>query len=573
LFLSPLVLKAISVDNYIFQFCGVKLFGAMQVLSNDAIIYFIIFLLFYLSLLDKTPNIASVIIRIVAIIVLSLYIIDYYVITNFYTHFVISDAIKYASYAPKYIKQIYEKGFIVFFIPLALVSVTVLIIFTKYKIKNKIIHWFFIVILLFFLLISSFTSNENYVHAWMYRNFFDYNLMILSESKDYSDEFIDNFVFDDKMFYSSKIPETPNIIILLVESLSSYQSLFFSGIKNWTPNLDEIASENISYKNFYANGYTSECAFLSLLTGHYPIYPPPDLSHGRRVPFYGFYDIEDSLPNILNRQGYSTEYLANSDVDFLNIGNWAKSIGFTYIEGSEHPYYRKFDKFSFGAAPDKALFDRVLERVKFNKNNNYFLFVKTTSSHPPFIDPESKIKSEALVFKYVDKQIGIFYKKLEKLDFFKKGILVIVGDHHAMVPLKKKEIDSFGPLKVVAQIPMIVSYGGKKKSVVYEQYQQVDVFNSIKCLISNTQLYSDWLGDVFSYGKKAAKYILFRRGDSRNLISVFSGDKDFLIKLDGDNTHMRGNHSLDKVKRDLIVKKINYLRIIQNNKAHLSKKH
>ncbi len=561
---APLILKAVHVDNFIFLNTGTRWFGATQVLINDSIIYFSLLVLLYLSFLTIFSRFLSIMLRVLAFLVFCLYFLDYIIIANFNTHLIFIDVIKYFSYSFKYFQQIYGLYFVLI-VGLIILVLTAIFVFTNYKIKNKILHVLIVMMILSLLLTSCLNNHSKYVHSWIYKNVLNYNLTVLSETKEYSKEFIDAFNFEDKKYCSPKTAEHPNIIILMVESLSSYQSKFFSGIRDWTPNLDLIASRNVSFKNFYANGFTTEDAEISLLTGQLPIYPPSIYANGSGVFFNNFHEAKKSLPNILKQQGYTTAFLTTADLEFADTGFWAKSIGFDYIEGHEHPYYDNWNRFHFKAAPDKALYNRVFDRIEHNLNRKYFLFIKTVSSHHPYINPENKKKSESESFLYVDRQLGLFYKRLKKKGYFNNGILIIVGDHHSMVPLKKEEYDVFGSLKAAAKIPMIISFGDKKPSIVYKQYQQIDIFNSLKNLISNTQCYSDWIGDVFSQGKHSAKYIAHRRGDNRNIISVFSGDKNYLIKLDGDRTRTV-NKSIDKVTRELIVKRINASRISRDKK-------
>ncbi|NOQ14330.1 MAG: sulfatase-like hydrolase/transferase [Methyloprofundus sp.] len=562
----PLALKMLLVDNFLHSYTGIRLFGATQVLANDAIIFSAVMLLLYLSYLSRMPYIASILLRVLSIFVVFLYAVDVYVIRNFNTHLVVTDVIKYASYSLKYIQQTHNgKGFLLLIIMIVVVGFMAQSIFSKYKIKNNSTHRYSIIMVLSIFFISNFADkgNDKYVHSWVYKNFINYNLIILSEAKEYSNEFIKNFRFSEKELCYSKIPEKRNIILLMVESLSSYQSSYFSGIKNWTPNLDIIASKNISYKNFYANGFTTEDGEISLLTGKLPIYRPSSYTNGGGTSFNGFFGVEESLPNILKKKRYTTDFLTTADLSFANTGEWAKSVGFNYIEGHEYPYYEKWDRFHFKAAPDEALYNRVLDRINHHDNNNFFIFIKTVSTHHPFINPENKNKSEAEAFKYADKQIGLFYKKLIDMGYFDKGMLIIVGDHHSMVPLKNEEVELFGSLKASAKVPMIVSYGDKNHSIVNEQYQQIDIFNSLKGLVSNTQCSSNWTGDILS--GNPAQYIAHRRGDNRNIISVFSENKDYSIKLDGDNTRLTTNDT-DIEIQELIIKKINAIRI--SSKSH-----
>jgi len=565
LVITPLVLRMISVDDYVYSYTGTRFIAAFQVLANDVIIYAAILLLFYISYLSRIAHAASIAARGVALIILSLYVVDVFVISNFNTHLVIGDVIKYGSYALKYILQIY--GWKLALLPIAAIIVIALVLpytLTRYKIRSNAIHGFFIVAILGLICISSFAAagNDRYVHSWVYRNFVEHNLTVLSEARAYSDEFLGNFTFEEDRHCYSAAPRKPNIIILMVESLSSYQSDCFSGIRNWTPNLDTIARHNISYTDFYANGFTTEDAEISLLTGQLPIYPPSSYANGGGQSFKGFYGVEESLPHILKNQGYWTEFLTTADLEFADTGNWAKSIGFDYIEGHDHPYYEGWHRFHFKAAPDEALYNRVLDRVEYNRNNRFFIFIKTVSTHHPFIDPETMEKSEARAFQYADRQLGFFYRRLIDLDYFDEGILVIVGDHHAMVPLKNEEIGRFGSLRAPSKVPMVVSYGDRSHSVEDGQYQQTDIYNGLKGIVSNVRCYSDWTGSIFD--GETAKYIVHRRGDNRHIISIFSETENSLFMLNGDYSSITTEAPVDEAIRELITRKLNALRIPRN---------
>jgi glucan phosphoethanolaminetransferase (alkaline phosphatase superfamily) len=62
-----------------------------------------------------------------------------------------------------------------------------------------------------------------------------------------------------------------DVILVIVESLSSYHSSLFSGLNDWTPELDAISKEGLRFSNFYANGVNTEQGLVSLLTGEPPV--------------------------------------------------------------------------------------------------------------------------------------------------------------------------------------------------------------------------------------------------------------------------------------------------------------
>jgi len=405
-----------------------------------------------------------------------------------------------------------------------------------------------------------FTRDGTYVHSWAYKNIIAYNLTAFAIAEEYSDEFTKSLASPEVQFCKPGKIDTPNIIIAMVESFSPYQSKLFSGIRDWTPNLDEIASKNVSFMNFYANGFATEDAEIALLTGLPPLYPPSSYSAKGSKGFDGFYSVSSALPHILNDKGYKTEFITSANLGFLNTGVWAKSIGFKYIEGHEHSYYETWDRYHFNAAPDEALYDRVMDRIRQNRSNRFFIFLKTTSTHHPHINPENNHKSEEESFRYADKQFGAFYEKLIEMGFFEKGLLIIVGDHHAMLPLKKEEIESMGAMRASAMVPMILAYKNRKSSTVHDVFQQVDVHNSLKNLVMGERCISDWAGDFINKDYAAAKYVIYRRGDSRDIVSVFTEDSIYSIKLNGDDTKIVGSDEIDFRTARSLLDRVNCLR-------------
>ncbi|MGZ5027776.1 MAG: LTA synthase family protein [Methylobacter sp.] len=561
---APLALKGLYVDNFIYHYTSVRLLGFRQVLANDAILYFGLVLLLYLSFSPHVNRLFTALLRVSAVILFAVYIIDYLIIVNFNTHLAIGDVIKYADYSYKYIQQIYGINNIGFlFIVAVMLIPLILFSFSKRKITSRRYQKIPLFIIAALPLISGFSDNQKYAHSWIYKNVIDYNLTILSESSAYSEKFLNTFSFNEESHCQAENDKHKNIIILMVESLSAYQSQYFSGINNWTPNIDSIAGQNQAFKNFYANGFITEDGEIALLTGLQPIYPPSSYSDDGGTSFHSFFNIRNSLPNILKKYGYKTEFLTTADLEFGNTGNWARSIGFNYIEGHDQPEYDKWERFHFQAAPDEALYVRALDRVKRNNGKKFFIFIKTVSSHHPYINPENKDKSESETIRYADKQIGRFYRQLQAERFFDNGLLVIVGDHHSMTPLKKAEVDNYGQFKAAAKVPLIIA-DGSHASVENNQYQQIDVFNSLQGMVSGQQCYTDWNGILLGDHKTPPKYIAHRRGDNRDIVSIFTENDDFLVKLDGDNTRLAGDRPADQTTREMLVGKINAVRIARS---------
>ncbi|XOB62612.1 LTA synthase family protein [Campylobacterota bacterium DY0563] len=558
IFILIILIKSYYINKILIQQDSTFYYRFFQSIFHDSFIYFLILLLIFISFLGIIPKFFSMLLRFIALNITFLYLIDIYILLSFYNHLTINDILKYYNYAINFLFQIYTINFYTMILIFFIVLFSSIFIFNSYKIKSKKTYLKFIIPILLLLFLYSFAKDGKYIHSWLNKNFIEYNIEINDQTKEYTKEFIKNIQDPENLIYKNSSPSYPNIIVLMVESLASYQSQYFSGIKNWTPNLDKIAKDNISFLNFFANGFVTEDAEVSINTGEFPLYAPKAYTNGGGVSFTGFYNMEESLPNILKRFNYHTEFITSSDLHFSNTGEWAKSNGFEYIEGSENSYYTNKQRFHFNAAADEFLYDRVIDRVK-KQNKQYYLFIKTVSSHAPFRNPENNSSSEEETIKYIDKQIGIFYKKLKQNSFFDDGLLIIVGDHHPVIPIRNEELDRFGELKSSSIVPMVVAYKNKNFSVK-ENFQQVDIYNSIKNLVSKISSTSKWKGDFLSEKMVTPKYIVHRRGDKRGIVSIFTEKDEFNIKFYGDETHILDNSIYPEV-----IEKINFTRIKRLN--------
>lgn len=565
---APLAYKSIYVGDAISELTGTAytLQGARQVLCHDALIYLGLLLALYVSCLSRIPLFLAAVLRIGALLVYLAYLLDIYIFQQFFTRLVYGDVWKYFDYAPKYVYQTHGWGVLGLLLAVLAVLVWAMtrLLYRRFPLPDVKRHAVVGVSAVALFGVSALADDGRYMHAWMYANLFEYNQTIRSQDAPYSDSFIQALRHDDGETCQSNAGHRPNIILLMVESLSDYQSKLFSGLRDWTPHIDAIAQKNLYFTRFHANGFNTEDGEIALLTGRYPVHAPGFHSDGGSVSFVGYMHLADTLPKILQAKGYATEFITSADLEFADTGAWAGRLGFGYVEGHDHPGYDGWQRYHFQAAPDEALYQRVQARIAAQSaQGNYFLFVKTTSTHHPYSDPETGLASEEKAFEYADKQLGRFYQQLEQSGFFKSGLLLIVGDHHAMVPLRREELEQYGPHHAAAMIPMIVATGGRMAGREERAFQQVDIFNGIRNYVGERRCVSDWRGDVLQENRVPPKFIVHKRGDNRDLISVFSGEQAWLVKLDGDDTHALEDKGPDDSERGRVTNKINYERVLR----------
>jgi len=430
------------------------------------------------------------------------------------------------------------------------------------------------------LLVLSFIPVPLYFYSFgdkpLYENLFERN----------ADFFIKNNFSNSfrAQILSAPIPETCktgrnrklNVIVLEVESLSAYQSQFFSGVEDWTPRLDEIARRETSLPNFYANGWTSIGGMVSLLTGSFPFVPEHTKFNSWGSPrLIDFLEVPKSLPRELSEQGYFTEFFAAGDVTFLGQDRWLQTTGFQKILGQDDPRFagQKL-RGPFKSVPDREFYSVVQSEVaQMPANRPYFLFLQTFWSHRPFTDPNTGAPtSEEFVVRETDAQIGSFYGALMASGFFQNGLLFITGDHRAMEPFHKAEFDRFG-VSATARIPaVVVTRAIKLPRVIGPDFQQTDFRASIESLVGDHYYEGPEEGSFLSDPATPSPCILHADGDERDLVFVKCGAQEGTVRASGDATRFING----SVKNEpLIIQAINRTRarLIHDNRANENDNH
>lgn len=332
----------------------------------------------------------------------------------------------------------------------------------------------------------------------------------------------------------------PDIIYVVVESLSLHHSILFGGFRDLTPSLDGIAKQYVYFSNFFANGFTTDGGLIALVNGRVPV--PAIGRYQSTDAFRGYDQARGALPDVLHQAGYSTHFFTTGDLGFLDKTDWLKALGFDSYEGAEQPFYNGWKRRHFNAAEDQALYQRFLQWLDMQHSNSpSFSMLLTVSTHPPFINPEDESADEPGVFRYADHQLGMLYAELKQRNFFQHGILLISGDHRSMTPLFLEETRRFGntalartPLLIVSDLP------GLPHGRIDAAFQQTDFLPSLIELTQTQACRSAAQGWFLRQNPLPAAYITHARGDKRGYVDIYFDQQQGEVVLDGDNSHWQG---------------------------------
>lgn len=352
--------------------------------------------------------------------------------------------------------------------------------------------------------------------------------------------------------------QQPDVILILVESLSAHHSALLGG-KDYTPRLDAIARDHTWFEAFHANGFTTDHGLIALLDGRVPV--PAVGRYLTLHPFTGFGDPEHSVAGVLGSRGYQTSFFTSGNLGFLEKPPWLERLQLSHFEGAEHPFYQGKPRGIFDAATDEVLYGRFLQWLDVERDPARPLFaaILTVETHAPFLDRETGKLDEAALFRRADVAIGGLYEALQARGFFENGILLITGDHRSMTTVAREEWERYGD-SALARVPMVVvGASGMPMGAIDSAFQQIDLLPSLTQLTAEGEVCrEEGQGSFLRADPQPPAYVIHPRGDRRGRVDVYYPDGTAWINLAGDDSAHGGAHPqrtaeiADAIHRDRI---------------------
>lgn len=390
-----------------------------------------------------------------------------------------------------------------------------------------------------------------YVHDWALVSVVESNFNT-GVSRPYSRDTVERaLALPERPRCSAGRGERGNLIILILESWSPYQSALFGGINDWTPELDAIARGNAYYTRNHAAGFTTNEGLMGLLAGMELLSPiKPFFS---ATPFETTWGLERTLPRLLSGRGYRTSFLTTGDLGFTRKGEWLKDIGFDYVEGHDHPAYNGLSRLHFNSAPDAALYARVLSHIEeLGERTPFLIVIESVSSHHPYVHPQTHERSAEAVFRYMDRAAADFYRALEARGFFDNGRLYVTSDHRAMVPVSSEERAVLGR-NVMSKVPAIWVGRGVPHGEVSVPFHQADLIDTLDRATATTACGVRGIRDMLIPQETEPRCLYHARGDNRDYVDAFCPAGEGTIRLAGDATRIIDANGLAGATGDAAV--------------------
>lgn len=252
------------------------------------------------------------------------------------------------------------------------------------------------------------------------------------------------------------VQRQPNVVVIMMESMSAEYMATFGNRENITPNLDRLAGEGLLFSRLYATG-TRTVRGLEALSAALP--PQPGMAVVRWPNVTNL----NTLGSTLAAHGWTPHFLYGGYGMFDNMNSYFDAQGYQVTDRTGFKEGLVQFENIWGVA-DEHLFDQALLNVDQDAATGkpFFYHIMTTSNHRPFTYPDGRIDipspgKRAGGVKYADYAIGRFIEMARTKPWFDNTIFLIVADHCASSAGKTKiPVDRYH-IPAIVYAPKIVS--------------------------------------------------------------------------------------------------------------------
>lgn len=226
--------------------------------------------------------------------------------------------------------------------------------------------------------------------------------------------------------HDTTIAEQPNIVVVIMESMSAKKMARHGNEKGLTPFLDSLSNQALYFENTYTAGKHTFNGIFSTLFSYPALYRQHTMKKIRNY---------DGISGTLQKAGYSTTYFTTHDSQFDNVEGFMRANQFDEVI-SEKNYPSEEVKTTLGV-PDDYMFRHsipVMNELS-KKDKPFFVSFMTCSDHGPYYIPDYFTpKNEGVrdqIVEYADWSLGRLINLASKESWFDNTIFVFVADHGA----------------------------------------------------------------------------------------------------------------------------------------------
>lgn len=343
-----------------------------------------------------------------------------------------------------------------------------------------------------------------------------------------------------------------NVVVIILESFSKEfvgelnKDLDNGKYKGYTPFLDSLIKEGLTFEYTYANGRKSIDAMPSVLSSIPMFYEPYIATRYSTNKVSG-------IAGELGNKGYYTAFFHGAPNGSMGFEAYANVTGFKDYYGKDE-YANDADYDGYWAIWDEE-FLQFYSRKMSSFKQPFMTAVFTATSHHPFQIPErykKKYPDEGghplhKCIRYSDNALKHFFETSKKEAWFKNTLFVITADHTNALT-RKEYINDAGVFKVPI---LFYTPNGELKGRRKEIAQQIDIMPTVLGYLNYDKPFIAFGHNLLDDSYKEHEAI----GFSNQVFQFFKGN--YLIQFDGTKTTSVFNVKEDPQLQYNIVNKLN----------------
>ena len=242
----------------------------------------------------------------------------------------------------------------------------------------------------------------------------------------------------DRFSQTAGVGNKPNIVIIVIESMSTHKSSLMFDELDTTRFLKQLSQESLYFPNYYASARTTARAMFSIITGI------PDVNEYFKTSSRDPYTMDQHL--VWNDfDGYTKLYMIGGNANWANIrGVMSNNVSGLkiYDEG-----YWKSPRMDVWGISDHDLLQEANTLLE-EQQEPFISLIQLASFHSPFTVPDGiagldytipddeyltkyafDTKQEYLALKFCDYALKKFFEKAKQSRYYDNTIFIITGDH------------------------------------------------------------------------------------------------------------------------------------------------
>jgi phosphoglycerol transferase MdoB-like AlkP superfamily enzyme len=293
-------------------------------------------------------------------------------------------------------------------------------------------------------------------------------------------------------------PRTLNVVVMILESFGQeYFGYFNTGIgqgayQGYTPFLDSLMAEGVTYQYSFANGRKSIDAMPSIYSG-IPMFVEPFISTPASL------NTISGLAGELKKNGYHTSFFHGAQNGSMGFEAYARASGFSaYYGRAEYNNDTDFDG-HWGIWDEEFLqyFAETLSTFKQPFASGIF----TLSSHHPFQIPrryQGKFPEGTnpihKCIGYTDYALKRFFETASRQPWFKNTLFVITADH-----TNQNTLEEYRTASGLFAVPLLFYHPGSGLQALVDTAiaQQIDIMPTVLGYLDYDKPYVSFGCDLF----------------------------------------------------------------------------